>query len=135
ALRVIDARIENAAESEASIDFTPDGDVTVHPGAAFIGVVSVVYTVEDATRDRGRHVQGRLLYTVRDVPSKITTATFVEGDRQVTVEWDTPAINGEPITQYTVSWSGGSAVTVPGSAASHTFTGLTNGSAYTFQVR
>lgn len=134
-LRVIGAVIENAAESQASIDFTADGDVTVHPGAAFIGVVSVVYTVEDATRDPSRHVQGRLLYTVRDVPSKMTPATFVEGDRQVTLEWDTPAINGEPITQYTISWSGGSPVTVSGSTASYVFSGLTNGTAYTFQVR
>jgi hypothetical protein len=134
-LRVLSATIENAAESQATIDFTVDGDVTVHPGPAFIGVVSVVYRVQDATRDTSREVQGRLLYTVRDVPGKVTTPTFVEGDRQVTVEWDTPAINGEPITQYTVSWSGGSAVTVPGGAASHTFTGLTNGDPYTFQVR
>ena len=134
-LRVIDAAIENAAESQASIDFTADGDITVSPGAAFIGVVSIVYTVQDATLDPGRIVQGRLLYTVRDVPGKVTTPTFVEGDSQVTVEWDTPAINGEPITQYTISWSGGSPVTVSGSAATHTFTGLTNGAAYTFQVR
>lgn len=133
-LRVVSAVIENAAESQASIDFASDGDITVNPGPAFIGVVSVVYTVEDATRDPDRQVQGRLLYTVRDVPGKVATPTFVEGDRQVTVEWDTPAINGEPITQYTISWSGGSAVTVPGTAASHTFTGLTNGDPYTFQV-
>jgi hypothetical protein len=134
-LRVVSAVIENATESQASIDVTADGDVTVSPGAAFIGVISVVYTVEDATRDAARHVQGRLLYTVRDVPGKVATPTFVEGDGQVTVEWDTPAINGEPITQYTLFWSGGSSVTVPGSAASHTFTGLTNGDPYTFQVR
>jgi single-stranded DNA-binding protein len=91
--------------------------------------------VQDATLDPGRIVQGRLLYTVRDVPGQVTAPTFVEGDQQVTVEWDTPAINGEPITQYTISWSGGSSVTVSGSTATHTFTGLTNGSPYTFQVR
>lgn len=133
--RVIDAAIENAAESQAAIDFTSDGDITVHPGAAFIGVVSIVYSVQDATLDPNRVVRGRLLYTVRDVPGKVVTPTFVEGDQQVTVEWDTPAINGEPITQYTISWSGGSPVTVAGSEATHTFTGLTNGDPYTFQVR
>src|SRR5690606_17560686 len=41
-LRVISASIENAAESQATIDFTPTGDVTVNPGPAFIGVVSIV---------------------------------------------------------------------------------------------
>lgn len=134
-LRVVDAVIENAAESQATISHTADGDVTVRPGPVFIGVVSVVYTVEDATRDPNRRVQGRLLYTVRDVPSKPAAPTFVEGDRQVTVQWSPPATNGEPITQYTISWSGGTPVTVSGSAASHTFTGLTNGTGYTFQVR
>jgi hypothetical protein len=134
-LRVISAEIENAAESQADIEFTSDGAVTVYPGAAFIGVVSVVYTVQDGTGDPGRRVQGRMLYTVRDVPGKVTAPTFVEGDRQVTLEWDTPVSNGEPITQYTISWSGGSPVTVAGSAASHVFTGLTNGDPYTFQVR
>lgn len=134
-LRVVAASIENAAESQASIDFTADGDVTVHPGASFIGVVSVVYTVEDATLDPNRHVQGRLLYTVRDVPSKMAAPTFVEGDRQITLQWSAPATNGEPITQYTISWNGGSAVTVPGDDASYVFSGLTNGTAYTFQVR
>jgi len=86
-LRVIDASIENAAESQASIDFTSDGDITVNPGPAFIGVVSIVYSVQDATLDPGRIVQGRLLYTVRDVPGKVNVPTFVEGDQQVTVEW------------------------------------------------
>lgn len=134
-LRLVDAVIENAAESQASIDVLPDGSVTVRPGPSFIGVVSVVYTVQDATLDPSRRVQGRLLYTVRDVPSKPAPPTFVEGDRQVTVQWSAPATNGEPITQYTIAWSGGSPVTVAGDAASHTFTGLANGTDYTFQVR
>ncbi|MGV3713438.1 Ig-like domain-containing protein [Pseudolysinimonas sp.] len=135
ALTLVDATIENAAESQASISSTPGGDITVVPGASFIGVVSVVYTVQDATLDPNRRVQGRLLYTVRDAPSKPAPVTFVEGDRQVTVQWSPPATNGEPITQYTITWSGGAPVTVSGDTASHVFTGLTNGTAYTFQVR
>jgi len=133
-LTVIDAHIENAAESSATMSYTKDGDVTIHPGAAFIGVVSVVYTIEDATKDPTREVQGRLQYTVRDVPGKPLPPTFVEGDGQVTVQWQAPATNGEPISSYSISWSGGSPVTVPGTDASHVFSGLTNGSAYTFRV-
>ncbi|MEO6828109.1 MAG: Ig-like domain-containing protein, partial [Microbacteriaceae bacterium] len=79
-LVVVDAHIENAAESSATMSYTKDGDVTIHPGAAFIGVVSVVYTIEDATKDPKREVQGRLQYTVRDVPAKPAPPTFVEGD-------------------------------------------------------
>jgi hypothetical protein len=133
-LRVVDARIENAAESSATMSFTADGDVTIPPAAAFIGVVSVVYTIDDATHDPKREVQGRLQYTVRDVPGKPAPPTFVEGDGQITVQWEAPATNGEPISSYSISWSGGSPVTVPGNAASHVFTGLSNGSGYTFRV-
>ena len=133
-LIVIDASIENAAESSATMSFTKTGDVTIHPGASFIGVVSVVYTVEDATNDPKREVQGRLQYTVRDVPGKPLAPTFVEGDGQVTVQWEAPATNGEPISSYAISWSGGSPVTVPGSDASQVFTGLSNGTGYTFRV-
>jgi hypothetical protein len=134
-LIVVDASIENAAESSATMSFTKTGDVTIHPGASFIGVVSVVYTVQDATKDPKREVQGRLQYVVRDAPNKPNPPTFVEGDGQVTVQWEAPATNGEPISGYTISWSGGSPVTVPGSDASHVFTGLTNGVGYTFSVR
>lgn len=134
-LRVIDARIENAAETQATLEYTVDGEIAVRPGASFIGVVSVVYTVEDATRDAARRVQGWLLYTVRDVPAKMAAPTFVEADRQITVQWTAPATNGEPISQYTIAWSGGTPVTVSGSSASYQFTGLTNGTGYTFQVR
>ncbi len=133
-LRVIEAHIENAAESSATMSYTPSGDVTIKPGAAFIGVVSVVYTVQDATKDPARNVTGRLQYTVRDVPGKPTAPTVVEGDQTVTVGWSPPATNGEPITSYTINWSGGAAVTVPGSDATHVFSGLANGTGYTFRV-
>lgn len=133
-LKVIDASIENAAESSATMSFTAGGDVTIRPGASFIGVVSVVYTVQDATRDPARNVTGRLQYTVRDVPGKPSAPTVLEGDGTVTVGWSPPATNGEPISEYTISWSGGSPVTVPGSDATHVFTGLANGTGYTFRV-
>jgi hypothetical protein len=133
-LKVIEAHIENAAESSATMTYTPTGDITIKPGAAFIGVVSVVYTVQDATKDPAREVTGRLQYTVRDVPGKPTAPTVVEGDQTVTVGWSPPATNGEPITSYTINWSGGAAVTVPGWEATHVFTGLTNGTGYTFRV-
>lgn len=133
-LTVIDASIENAAESNATMSFTGSGDVILHPGPSFIGVVSVVYTVQDATKDPARQVSGRLQYTVRDVPGKPNAPTFVEGDGQATVSWSPPATNGEPISGYTIAWSGGTPVTVPGSAASHVFAGLRNGTGYTFRV-
>ena len=133
-LTMTDAHIENAAESGASISFTKDGAVTVKPDTAFIGVVSVLYSVRDATKDPSRDVTGRLQYTVRDVPGKPLAPTFVEGDQSVTLQWQPPATNGEPIDRYTITWSGGSPVTVPGSDATHQFAGLANGAGYTFHI-
>ncbi|HXR44217.1 MAG TPA: fibronectin type III domain-containing protein, partial [Pseudolysinimonas sp.] len=136
-LTLTNAVIENAAESNASISYTASGDVTIRPGASFIGVVSVIYTVRDATKDPSRDVTGRLQYTVRDVPGQPNAPTFVEGDQQVTLQWEAPATNGEPITSYTITCSGTgcpASTTVPGTDATHVFTGLTNGDAYTFRI-
>ncbi|HEY9026817.1 MAG TPA: Ig-like domain-containing protein, partial [Burkholderiaceae bacterium] len=136
-LTLTDATIENAAQSGASISFTKDGDVTIRPDTSFIGVVSVLYTVRDATKDPSRDVTGRLQYTVRDVPGKPAAPTFVEGDSSVTVQWQAPATNGEPIDHYTIACAGAgcpATTTVPGSAATHQFTGLSNGTGYTFHV-
>jgi hypothetical protein len=135
-LKVIEAHIENAAESSATMSYTSDGNVTITPSASFIGVVSVVYTVQDATKDPARNVTGRLQYTVRDVPGTPNPPTFVEGDGTITVSWSPPATNGEPITGYTITATGGapSPVTVSGSTASHVFTGLVNGTGYKFRI-
>lgn len=135
-LTLIEAHVENAAESSATMSFTSHGGVTIQPGASFIGVISVVYTVQDATKDPARDVTGRLQYTVRDVPAKPTAPTFVEGDGTITLSWTAPATNGEPITGYTISSTGGapSPVKVDGSKASYVFSGLSNGTGYTFRI-
>ncbi|PRY69195.1 fibronectin type III domain protein [Glaciihabitans tibetensis] len=135
-LVLTDARVDNAAETSASVSFTADGTVNVVPDASFIGVVSIVYTVEDATGDATRTVQGRFLVTVRDVPSQIAPAPVIrsEGDQEVTVSWTTPATNGEPILGYTITWESGVA-TLPSGASQFTATGLANGSSYTFRVK
>jgi hypothetical protein len=138
-LKVIAASVENLGESAAGLDWDEQGNVTVSPGPTFIGVVSVVYTVQDATKEKVREVQGRYLLTVRDVPSKVDVPAATPGDLQATVTWNTPATNGEPITGYTVTWTpaqgaGGGTAELPGSAASHTVTGLTNGTDYRFRV-
>ncbi|MBI5161151.1 MAG: tandem-95 repeat protein [Micrococcales bacterium] len=134
-LKLVSAKVDNAAESAAQVTSTPDGEVTVRAGSSFIGVVSITYTVQDATGDRSRNVDGRLLVTVRDVPEQMQPVQIVrEGDQQVDIAWRTPTTNGEPILDYTVSWTGGGSKTFPASAAAATITGLRNGAAYQFQV-
>ena len=60
------------------------------------------------------------------------------GDRQVTLAWTPPTVDScVPIVRYESRRSGGNWATVSGgaSARSHTITGLTNGTSYTFEVR
>jgi len=138
-LIVIAAVVENGGETAAGVSFTEDGKITVSPGPVFIGTISVVYTIQDASKEKTRNVQGRYLLTVRDAPSKVDAPTATAGDLQASVAWRTPTTNGEPISGYTVTWTpaqgaGGGSVDLPPSSANHTVTGLTNGNDYKFRV-
>ncbi|MEP6478786.1 MAG: Ig-like domain-containing protein [Rhodoglobus sp.] len=132
-LKVIDAYVQNGADTSATVSFTADGNISVHPDASFIGNIAIVYTVEDVTKDPARHVQGSFIYTVRDRPSAVLKPTFSENDGSVTVQWETPDTNGEPIDQYDIKM-GGVTKTVPGSQAQYVWAGLTNGQPYQFTV-
>ncbi|HLS24495.1 MAG TPA: Ig-like domain-containing protein [Beutenbergiaceae bacterium] len=73
-----------------------------------------------------------------DVKPEAPAAPTVEfGDQELTLNWNAPANEGTPITHYDVriSPSGGGSDQVTVTGTSHTWTGLTNGQAYTFQVR
>ncbi len=137
-LRLVSARVENTGETSARVTSSAGGEVTVDPDASFVGVVSIVYTVDDATGDQSRQVQGRFLLNVRDRPDQVSPAPSIvsEGDRQAAVSWTTPATNGEPILDYTVSWTGPSSgsETVGPNTASYTAGGLENGGRYSFRV-
>lgn len=134
-LKIVGATLENPA-SGAAVSFT-DSTVTVTPGPSFIGDVSVLYTVQDATPDPSRRVTGRIIVTVWDVPDKPAAPTIVgSSDGQATIRFNPPpSINGSPVTSYAVRSS--PAVTPPtcnNAGADCTFTGLTNGTAYVFYV-
>jgi hypothetical protein len=81
-------------------------------------------------------VQGQFNLVVRDVPSQPAAPKIVnEDDKQVTISWQAPATNGEPLLDYTITTSGGiQQKTVSAGAAEATITGLTNGKNYTFQI-
>lgn len=136
-LRVVAAAIEQASVgSNASVSFTATG-ITVRTGSAFTGTLSVLYTIEDGTKDPLRRAQGRVTIVVRDVPDKPGAPAIVSwGDSSATINWNAPASNNSPITQYVVTWSGGSKTFAPTDAGKNqAIGGLTNGRAYTFQVR
>jgi len=78
---------------------------------------------------------GPTIYPLR-VPDAPTNVVGTPGTGQVVVTWSLPLSNGGAvITSYTITAVGGASFTVSGaSVTTYTFTGLTNGTAYTFTV-
>ena len=75
--------------------------------------------------------------TPSTVPLRPRNVVGTFGNQQVVVSWDAPTSDGgAPITSYTATRSPGNVTitTINGSTRTATFTGLTNGTAYTFTV-
>jgi subtilisin family serine protease len=71
--------------------------------------------------------------TPAGVPGAPTQVAAQPGNGQATVTWTAPSSNGSAIMSYIVTASPGGATTTA-TTSSVTFTGLTNGTAYTFTV-
>lgn len=70
------------------------------------------------------------------VPYAPQNFTATSGDGQVMLSWNAPESDGgSAITKYEVSKDNGTNWTEVGLNTSHTFTGLTNGTEYSFKVR
>ena len=70
------------------------------------------------------------------VPSAPQNFTATPGDAQVRLSWSAPLNDGgSSILRYEVSSDNGSTWVTASTSTSHTFTGLTNGTEYTFKVR
>ncbi|SIN71483.1 Ig-like domain-containing protein [Agromyces cerinus] len=134
-LRIIDAQIDQASVgSTASVSYTAS-DITVTTGPTFTGELSIVYRVQDGTKDPLREVTGRATVIVRAPPDRPAPPVASAGDAAATVRWQAPATNNSPIIDYTVRWSGGSK-TFPADAAgsNQPIDNLTNGQGYSFTV-
>lgn len=108
--------------------------VAVTPDASFVGRMVVRYTVQDATGDPDRQVDGRIRVTVQGVPAApgVPVVSSVQ-DRTVVLGWAPPVDNGAPITKYTVTAVGGG-YTRTCQATTCTLSGLTNNVVYNFTV-
>jgi uncharacterized cupin superfamily protein len=72
----------------------------------------------------------------KTAPTKPMEVSAKPGDEKVTLSWTVPESNGgDPITGYDVSSNGGTNWIEAESETSHVFTGLTNGTSYSFKVR
>ncbi|SIN71475.1 Ig-like domain-containing protein [Agromyces cerinus] len=136
ALQVVAAEIDQTdVGSSASVTHTSTG-ITVQTGASFTGTLSVIYRIQDATKDPTRQTQGRVMVTVRDRPEVPKAPVIVsEQNGSVSVRWSAPPDNNSAISGYRLSWNGGSADFAADAAGlAHTISGLANGTAYRFQV-
>ena len=136
-LRVIGAEIDQqSVGTSASVSYTATG-ITVRTGAAFTGTLSVIYRIEDGTRDPARQVQGRVIVVVKDEPDKPNAPVVAsKGDSQVTIRWNAPAPNNAAIDAYQVQYNGQVRDFGAGAAGvNQVFGGLANGTTYSFSVR
>lgn len=135
-LRVVAAAIDQVdVGSNASVSFTDTG-ISVRTGAAFTGTLSVIYRIQDGTRDAARETQGRVTVIVRDEPDAPNAPIVSAASGAATVRWSAPATNNSPITRYEVRWNGGAQLfDASAVGVDQAIGGLTNGTAYTFTVR
>ena len=73
--------------------------------------------------------------TTHNTPAAPTGLTATDDDQQVTLSWTAPNNGGLTITGYKYSKDNGANWASAGTGTSHTVTGLTNGTEYTFKVR
>lgn len=124
-----------ASGAVSSVAVTPDG-ATVY-GAAF-GLV----TVTSASGTPGTSLSGAVTSGITAIavcpavaPGAPTAATADAGDTIASVSWTAPTdTGGAPITHYTATASPGGATCTTTGATTCLFTGLKNGTAYTFTV-
>jgi large repetitive protein len=135
-LTVIGAEVDQLdVGSSASVSFTSK-DVTVRTGAAFTGTLSIIYRIQDATKDPARETQGRVTVIVRDRPDTPNAPDVTAGDRYANVRWQAPAPNNSPITGYEVTYGTQTKTYGAGAAGiSQRIDGLANGTPYTFSVK
>jgi len=135
----------NYTDTDGFTDITETGKFTVSSNGWYaVGIVDGVgnfsymqiQITDISTASRGSSgggsIGGGTTISVPSVPQSLTTTP---GDGQVALTWTAPTSNGgSGITKYQVQKDSDTWVDVM-SGLTYTFTGLTNGQSYTFQVR
>lgn len=130
--------VTGASITSGSGEVKHDGNtVTITPAEGFVGTLTARYSVQDATKDPGRVVDGSIRLNVKDKPSQ-PSAPFggVPGDGQIRFEYRSGGSNGYPIDKREViaSAPGQSPVKAECSGTTCTITGLRNNVPWTLSV-
>ena len=104
-LTVVNAVVE---QGSGTAKVSSPSSVTVTPDPKFQGMMTVRYTVRDATGDPNRDVDGRILVNVRGIPAAPGIPRNVSvGDGTVTATWTSVLDNGGlPVLWYWLTATG-----------------------------
>ncbi len=122
--------------SSGQVVTVADGGTTNHRWADLPNGVEQQYRVRAINRapEPGNWSSWSLPVKPCSVPDAGGAPTVVRGDTEVVVSWTPPNDQGCAISGYTIIANGSITQTAGAGSTSHTFTGLTNGTPYTFRV-
>ncbi len=129
ALTIIDATV-NSGNATVTIS---GSNLVITPGPEKAQQISVIYTIQDATKDASRQAQGRadvIVTSAPDAPAK-PDLTATDGKISVLIN-PSPSNNGATITHYTVTRNDGTKQ--QGQANQRVSFSGTNGVSYSFTV-
>ncbi|MDR3355492.1 MAG: fibronectin type III domain-containing protein, partial [Synergistaceae bacterium] len=111
--------------------------ITGTPTVNNIGSSSFTVTVTASNEGGSDKIDFKVNYNITaTVPEAPQNFTATPGDGQVDLSWTAPANNGgSPITGYKVSKNGGNSWVSLTNVTTYSFTNLSNGQQYNFQVR
>jgi uncharacterized repeat protein (TIGR02543 family) len=113
----------------AAVSYTFTGLATNRNGSDYVFAVRAI----NATGEGVAATAASRSLTTPDAPRDFTATA---GNGKITLSWGVPEFDGgSPITGYELSTDGGANWVNIGNTTSHTVTGLTNGTAYSFVLR
>ncbi|MET1017887.1 MAG: Ig-like domain-containing protein [Leifsonia flava] len=132
-LTILTADVSNGANATVSIS---GSNLIITPGPDKTQQISVIYKIEDATKDANRHVSGRADVMVTSAPDQPPAPKLAAVPEKIRATINpSPSSNGAAITGYTVTRTGGGDSVVRRAQAGETieFAGQ-NGTQYSFTV-
>lgn len=123
----------------AWVDVTPQGATNGHTWENIPNGTDVSFQVRAVNRDPRSTNPGNIsppsaVVRTCSVPDAPGQPQATRGDASATVTWSPPGAQGCAISEYRITSSAGTTQTAPAGANRHVFTGLTNGTSYTFTV-